>query len=164
MTMLAVTENPMRRFPELKASNLEGRRLSLPQDFEGERNLVFIAFAREQQKDVDTWLREMPRFTSLDSSLRYYELPTISRLNAFSRWFIDNGMRRGIPDRNARARTITLYIDKQPFESALQIQTEKTIYALLLDRKGNVLWRTEGDFDETKAQELTAFLKPSGAK
>ncbi|MDR3747630.1 MAG: hypothetical protein P4M04_05705 [Acidobacteriota bacterium] len=61
-------------------------------------------------------------------------------MNPLTRWFIDSGMRRGIPDPNARARTITLYIDKKPFEQALQLPTEKTVYALLVDRSGKVLW------------------------
>lgn len=49
-------------FPELKASNLEGRSFALPADFEGERNLLLIAFQREQQQQIDTWLKEMKRF------------------------------------------------------------------------------------------------------
>ena len=49
-------------FPIVKASNLEKRELSLPADFEGERNLLLVAFEREQQKNVDTWLREMKHF------------------------------------------------------------------------------------------------------
>lgn len=80
-------------------------------------------------------------------------------MNPLTRWFIDSGMRRGIPDPNARARTITLYIDKKPFEQALQLPTEKTVYALLVDRSGKVLWRAEGLFDESKANSLREALK-----
>ena len=79
-------------------------------------------------------------------------------MNAFTRWFIDNGMRRGIPDKQARKRTITLYIDKKPFEDALQIPSEKTIYAILIDRQGKVLWRSEGTFDEHKGTGLREEL------
>jgi len=145
-------------FPEVKSSNLEGRTFQMPGDFEGDRNLLLIAFEREQQSQIDTWLREMKRFEEIDPHLHYYELPTISKLNGLTRWFINSGMRRGIPDKNARARTITLYIDKQPFNDALQIQSEKTIYAILIDRQGKVLWRAEGTFDESKGQSLREFL------
>ena len=146
-------------FPKLKASNLENRDFQLPEDFAGERNLVLIAFQREQQKLLDTWLREMPRFQQADPGFQYYELPTIERLNALARWFIDSGMRRGIPDKNARARTITLYIDKKPFEESLQLPTEETVYALLVDRSGKVLWRAEGSFDESKGESLLKALQ-----
>jgi hypothetical protein len=146
------------KFPQVETENLDGRKFALPQDFEGDRNLVLIAFEREQQKDVDTWLHESARFTQIDTSLRIYELPTIARLDAFRRWFINTGMRHGIPDRKARDRTLTLYLDKNAFRQSLHIESEKQIYALLVDRSGTVLWRSEGDFDRTKGQGLQEAL------
>jgi hypothetical protein len=145
-------------FPNVKASNLAKRDLNLPADFEGDRNLLLVAFEREQQKDVDTWLREMKRFEELDPGFHYYELPTIQRPNALLRWFIDTGMRRGIPDRKARERTVTLYLEKKPFCDALLITDQKKIYAFLVDREGKVLWRSEGLFDETKGASLRSAL------
>jgi hypothetical protein len=155
----APEHSPGARFPRVKGSNLEKRTFSLPTDFEGERNLLLVAFERDQQKDVDTWLREMKRFEELDPGFRYYELPTIQRPNAFTRWFIDTGMRRGIPDRKARERTITLYLDKKPFCDALLISDQKKIYQFLVDRNGKVLWRSEGLFDETKGASLRSVLE-----
>lgn len=148
---------PEGKFPQLTASNLEKQTLSLPGDFAGDCNLLLIAFQREQQKNVDTWLHEMKRFES-SPGFHYYELPTIDRLNPVVRWFIDSGMRRGIPDRKARARTITLYLDKSSFRRALNLPDEKQIYAVLTDRTGRVLWRAEGDFDEAKALSLKQAL------
>lgn len=146
-------------FPQVKASNLERKQYSLPGGFEGERNLILVAFEREQQKDVDTWLHAMRQFEESDPGFQYYELPTIQRPVAPVRWFIDNGMRGGIPDRRARQRTITLYLDKKAFCDSLLIADQSKIYALLVDRAGNVLWRAEGDFDETKGASLKAALK-----
>jgi hypothetical protein len=154
----ADTARSAAHFPAVKASNLEKRELSLPADFEGERNLLLVAFEREQQRDVDTWIREMKRFEESDPGFRYYELPTIQRPNSLVRWFIDSGMRRGIPDRKARERTITLYLDRKPFCDALRIADQKIIHALLVDRAGDVLWRSEGDFDETKGMSLKGAL------
>ena len=147
------------RFPRLTASNLEKRTFTLPDDFEGSRNLLLVAFQREQQKQVDTWLREMRQFEELDSEFRYYELPTIQSTNRLVRWFIDTGMRRGIPDQKARSRTITLYIDKQPFLKALGIADENRIYCFLVNRSGQVLWRAEGEFDDSKAVSLRQYLQ-----
>jgi hypothetical protein len=144
-------------FPKLIAANLEKQVLSLPEDFAGDRNLLLIAFQREQQKNIDTWLHQMNRF-QWAPGFRYFELPTIDKLNPIARWFINNGMRRGIPDANARARTITLYLDKPSFRKALDLPDEKQIYALLVDRSGCVLWRAEGDFDEAKAAGLEEAL------
>lgn len=148
-------------FPRLSASNLEGRNLRLPEDFAGDRNLLLIAFQREQQQNVDMWLREMKRF-EISPGFQYYELPTIDKLNPFSRWFINRGMRRGIADRNARSGTITLYLEKPSFRKALGLPDERRIYAVLVDRSGIVLWRAEGDFDEAKASSLQRALARGG--
>ena len=147
------------RFPRLIASNLEKRTFTLPDDFEGSRNLLLVAFQREQQKQVDTWLREMRQFEEADPGFRCYELPTIQSPNRLVRWFIDTGMRRGIPDKKARSRTITLYLDKQPFLKALGIAGENRIYCFLVNRSGQVLWRAEGELDDSKAASLRQYLQ-----
>jgi hypothetical protein len=150
---------PSFRFPSVESQDLDKHPVKLPHDFAGERNLVVIAFQRQQQKDVDTWLDTRKRFETIDPALRTYELPTLARLNPLARWFIDNGMRGGIPSHEQRARTITLYLDKEPFRAALGLGDEGSIYVLLLDREGNILWRSQGDFDESKAQSLEQTLE-----
>ncbi len=148
-------------FPSLRSETLEKQAVQLPQDFQGERNLLFIAFERKQQKDIDTWLAQMKRYEDLDKGFRYYEIPTIDKMNPFMRWFINTGMRNGIPDKKARERTITLYIDKEPFKKSLQISDEKKIYAMVVDRSGKVLWRATGPYDEANGKSLQQFLEKS---
>jgi hypothetical protein len=149
------------KFPVLKSETLEKQAVQLPQDFQGERNLLFIAFERGQQKDIDTWLAQMKRYADLDKGFCYYEIPTIESMNRLMRWFINTGMRSGIPDKKARERTITLYIDKEPFKKSLQIPDEKKIYAMVVDRSGNVLWRATGPYDEANGKRLQEFLEKS---
>ncbi len=71
-----------------------------------------------------------------------------------SQAFINEGMRAGIPDRAARERTITLYIDKQAFLRALNMPDEDHIYILLMDQEGNVLWQARGANTEENSASL----------
>ena len=158
LTAQEQAKNAQGKFPELISENLEGRAMQLPKDFAGERNLLLIAFQRAQQKNVDTWLKQTKRFTDLDRDLRVYEIPTIEKMNRMMRWIINSGMRSGIHDQEARARTVTLYIDKKPFCDSLKISDEKQIYAMLVDKSGNVLWRASGDYDEKKGDSLQQAL------
>lgn len=141
-------------FPEVEGSNLNGQKFRLPHDLEGRANIVLVAFQREQQADIDTWMPTLDSLVQGQSDLFYYELPTISRMNPVIRWFITRGMRGGIDDPEARHRTITLFIDKEPFREALNITHEDTIYILLVDPQGHVLWRTEGVYSDNKGREL----------
>ena len=147
------------QFPTVTGSSLQRDKLTLPQDFEGERNLVFVAFQQWHQTQVDTWIPFARQLEETDPVLRYYELPTIRRLNAVARTFINEGMRAGIPDPVARERTITLYLDKKAFRQALELSSEDDIYVLLLDREGTVLWQAEGAFTPEKGEALAAVLR-----
>ena len=44
------------QFPSVMGFNLPRKKLSLPEAFEGELNLVFVAFQQWQQSQVDTWI------------------------------------------------------------------------------------------------------------
>ena len=146
------------RFPRVEGTNLEGRVFDLPSDFEGELNVVIVAFQRVQQNDVDTWLPFLTSAAQARADLRVYELPTLNRAYRFARSFIDGGMSRGIPSRATREATITLYIDKTPFKRALGIVNEASIRVLLVSRDGRVLWQTSGVHDERSAARLTAAI------
>jgi hypothetical protein len=150
--------------PAVTGSSLQRKRLSLPEAFEGELNLVFVAFQQLQQSQVDTWIPFARQLEANLPEVRYYELPTIRRLNALSRTFINEGMRAGIPDPMARERTITLYVDKNEFRKALQLPHEEEIHVLLLDRSGRVLWHAEGAFTPEKGESLEATVRGGTAK
>jgi hypothetical protein len=145
-------------FPAIRASNLNGRQFNLPGDFEGARNLVVLAFQREQQALVDSWSPAIANLLARYADLRFYELPTISRGNPLFRAWLDGAMRGGIPDRQARDHTITLYLDKAAFRQALGLPHEDTIYILVLDRGGHVLGRGEGGYTAQTAEELEQVL------
>jgi hypothetical protein len=147
-------------FPPVEGRNLEGRAFHLPADFEGDLNVVLVAFKREQQADVDTWTPGLKRLLARHSAIRVYELPTLGRRYRLIRSVIDGGMRGGIPDAAVRAATITLYIDKAPFERALSITGEDEIQVFLVDRSGRVHWRGHGRFSEAAAAELEQRLPP----
>jgi hypothetical protein len=150
------------KFPAVSGSNLQRKKLALPEDLKGDMNLVLIAFQQWQQDQVDTWIPFARKLEQTHPSIRYYELPTIRQMNGLSRTFINEGMRAGIPDPVARERTITLYLDKRAFRQELQLAHEDEIHILLLDQDGQVRWRAEGAFTHDKAQSLMAAVQGEG--
>ena len=148
----------VRQFPRVAGTNLEGRRFSLPADFEAEYNVVLVAFRREQQADVDSWLPFLREQKVAARGFRVYELPTLNRSYRLMRGFIDGGMARGIPEKATREATITLYIDKTPFKKALALTAEDRISTLIVARDGRVLWRADGRFMPAAGAGLAAAL------
>lgn len=146
-------------FPKISTYNLEGQKFDLPQDFKGKLNIVVIAFKREHQYLINEWMPFLDDLAEKNPGLAYYELPTLQVTYSLFRRFIDGGMRSGIPDKNARERTITLYINKNAFRKELNIPDEKTIYILLINKDGKVLWRTQGSFTDEKLGNLENAVK-----
>jgi hypothetical protein len=154
--LLVQSQDP--HFPRVSGYNLDRQEFEFPRDFEGELNLVIIPFQQSQQLDVNTWIPTAQHLERTYPGLVYYELPTIYKLPALYRTFINEGMRAGIPDQTSRERTITFYLDKRTFKSALDIRSEDMISIFLVDRQGNILWREEGLFTEEKVSGLAAVL------
>jgi hypothetical protein len=146
-------------FPVVSGFNLNRQEMVFPHDFKGELNLVIVAFQQSQQAMVNTWIPSAQELEAKIPGFIYYELPTIYEMPSFSRTFINEGMRAGIPNRTARERTVTLYIDKEKFKSALDISSEDEILIFLVDRDGRIYWRNSGAFTETKASELESVLE-----
>jgi hypothetical protein len=146
-------------FPIVSGTNLDRQEFEFPRDFAGEYNLVIIPFQQKQQLDVNTWIPAAQELERTTPGLVYYELPTIYELPKLSRTFINEGMRAGIPDQTARERTITLYLDKDKFKAALEIQSEEIITLVLVNRQGDLLWRGEGRYSEEKIQDLLKTME-----
>ncbi|MGY2893090.1 hypothetical protein [Deinococcus sp. UYEF24] len=156
---LAPTSKPDARFPMVSGSNLERRTFNLPADFEGELNLVAVAFLREHQDLVDTWTPTAERLTETDPALRFYEVPVLSEANGMFSFFIDGGMRAGIPSRATREATITLYTDLEKFLKTAGLPGPQTIYLLLTDRAGRIFWRGEGAYTSAQGAALEEAIR-----
>jgi hypothetical protein len=146
-------------FPSVSGANLDREEFQFPRDFGGDFNLVIIPFQQYQQQIVNTWIPFAQETEVTFPGFIYYELPTIYEMPVLSRTFINEGMRAGIPDQTARELTITLYLDKSKFKSALEIPNENDIYLFLVDREGEILWRTNGAYTQAKADSLLKFIQ-----
>lgn len=160
-TIMKADSNTLTKFPDVKGKNLQGNEISFPQAFKSRGyHVVMIAFEQEQQTDVNTWLPHLDKLAESRKDLYYFELPTISRMNALMRWIIYRGMRSGIKEDTSRRRTVTLHIDKEPFKESLNIQSESNIYAFLVDSEGNIIWQKKGVWSESSWKELLESLPP----
>ena len=146
-------------FPAAEGVNLQRQRVLLPSGLPGDLNILIIAFQRWQQAMIESWVPFVEELEQTHPGVRYYELPTLEGRDSLSRTLINEGMRAGIRDVRARQRTITLYVDRAAFRSALDLPDESTIYVLLVNRRGRVVWRGEGALTADKSQALLRAIQ-----
>lgn len=145
----------MRIFPRVRARSLEGRELDVPDDLDGELRCIVVAFRREHQQLVDTWLAHLDSIATSNPAFRYYEMPTISRRWTPARRFIDGGMAMAIADRAARERTLTVYTNLEPIITALGLAGTDDIAIALVDAHGVVVWQATGAFTTAAGARLS---------
>ncbi|HUT79706.1 MAG TPA: hypothetical protein VMZ29_00775 [Candidatus Bathyarchaeia archaeon] len=148
----------MKKFPEVKGKDLEGKNYTLPFDLKGELNIVIVPFLQYQQFIVNHWTEYLEELQKKYPFVEFYEVPTLAKGYTAVRFIIDGGMRGGIPDIKTRQRTITVYINKKKFKKELGIETEEMINIYLL-RKDEILWEEKGDITEEKTRILETIIK-----
>lgn len=146
------------RFPRLAARDLEGRVRSLPDDFAGTCNVVVVAFRREQQSMVDSWIAWFDTIAAQHPGVRCYEVPVIAARWSLARPVIDGGMAQAVRAQEARRRTLTVYTDVGRVTDALAIDDTRTVTVLLVDSDGRVRGRTTGPATEQGGHGLLAAL------
>lgn len=140
------------QMPVIQTQTLSERKVTLPQDLPGEKTLALIAFTRDQQTNVNTWIQGLSLNTTTEP---WVELPVVGPQGSFMRAITDNGMRLGIRDEVMRNRVITLFTDRETFVQAMGFKNStRTIYAAVINRAGQVLASVEGDYTSEKAAVL----------
>ena len=146
------------KFPRIDARNLQSLDVRLPEAFAGKRNVVMIAFQRQHQSLVDSWVPWLEQQSASDDGLRFYEIPTIGRMWAPARRFIDGGMAAAIRVPAILQRTFTFYGDVSRLTTPLGITDRSTITIALVDDEGHVRWQRTGGFTQDIAAELETAL------
>jgi hypothetical protein len=151
------------RFPHLAARDLEGRALGLPEAFTGGANVVVVAFRREQQSVVDTWVTWFEAIAAQHPTLRCYEVPVIATRWSPGRRVIDGGMAQAVRAQEARRRTLTVYTDVRRVTDALAITDTSTVTVTVVDGDGWVRGRTTGPAGGSAGADLLATLDGGNA-
>jgi len=140
-------------FPEISAKTLENKPAKIPVDAKGKVTLVGIAFLRESQSQLDSWLNPFFETFGKRDGFMFYEVPMISSGYKFMKFVIDGGMRSGIPEFKHK-HVMTMYGDVEKYSEALKIDPQKG-HAFLLDREGIIRWQGEGLATAEAIQELS---------
>jgi hypothetical protein len=149
-------------FPVIASYNLEKTKVTLPNDFQGQMNLLILTFESEQQKDADSWTPAVKTVEASRPGLHHYLLPVYGKENFLYRWWINSSLRSSLPENEQRQTTIPLYLNRLNFMKSLKIDSDKEITVLLVDKHGRVLWREIGELNDQKRSSLEAALTSAG--
>ena len=139
-------------FPEVKDDSLANTRVSLPDAARGKVTLIAVAFLRESQSQLDSWLEPFGKKFANNQKFTFYEVPMLAGAYKAMRPMIDGGMRAGIPQEKHK-NVVTMYGDVEKYIKALNLDI-RSGYAFLLDREGIIRWEGRGFSTPETLKEL----------
>ena len=140
-------------FPKLRAETLSGVDMTFPDDLTGKATIILLAFKRETQKVIDSWLKPFIKEFEDNDEVQFFEIPMLSRYWIVMSPIIDGGMRSGILKQNHK-NVATFYGDVDKYCKLLSIEDKSDGYVFLLDSEGVIQWRDNGFATEQKLNQL----------
>jgi hypothetical protein len=123
---------------------------------EGPKHFPVVS-GNDQQANVDAWFEGLGAKDAA-SLIPWIEMPVIENPGIFVRWFINSGMRGGIPDIHVRSHVWTAYTDKKKFMTACGMASSEHVYAMVVDREGRIPAMESGDYSKEGADRLLGVL------
>lgn len=151
----------MGRLPSLLAKRVDRQDVALPTALPAERTLVLVTFRREQRADAEGWIRGLQlRDTRM---IHWVRMPVLNdpgddsqRAAAQERLI---GHYAGHPDQHSVMAVLT---DRGAFLRQAGLTSDDRVYALVINRQGEVLARAEGPYDAARADALRETLLGHG--
>ena len=84
-----ITTRGATHFPRVSGIDLHGTTYELPEAFDGELQLVIVAFEREHQADVNSWVETAELLEQKLPPLAFYEVPLIYELSTPYRFWAE---------------------------------------------------------------------------
>lgn len=148
----------MGRLPAFMARTLDRQAVRVPEGLPAERTLALIAFKGTQKAHIEGWIQGLN--LKDDPSISWFRMPVLNDPgNAAGRSDIETRLLRKYPADAERARMVPVFTDRDQFVRSAGLRGTDQVYAVVVNRQGDVLARAEGMFDADKAQSLRETLK-----
>ena len=149
-------------FPQLTAKTLAGSKINLPNDIKGKLTLLVLAFDdhgeyKEVSSQADTWTKFWEENLK-QKGIGFYEIPMMSRKYIWVSWFINGGMRGGIP-KEKHGNVACFYGDKEKYLKLFGITELRKAHVFLIDKNGKILMYQKGLATETARDNFRRFIQ-----
>lgn len=152
----------MGQLPSFKARTLDQQIISVPDGLPAERTLALIAFRSTQREHIEGWIQGLN--LRADPSISWMRMPILNDPgNPDARGVIETRLMRHYPEGAERARLLPVFTDRERFLRSAGLDGTNQVYAVVINRDGEVLARAAGAFDADKAMSLRETLLQRGS-
>jgi hypothetical protein len=153
-----------KQFPTLDGETLESKEIQIPADTKGKLTLVGMAYSKKAEATLNTWYTPMyDKFvlkrgifdSQYDVNLYFVPMYTGVKKVAYESTMKDL--------RESNRKDLFPYIlfykgELEPYVSELEMEEKNLPYFFLLDEEGNVVYATQGLYNESKMAKIEEVL------
>lgn len=143
--------------PAAHGVTLTGMSVTLPQSLQGEPAVLILGFSHASQAQVANWGNHLAQVNGDSKEVTFYEIPMLGGAPKMLRGMIIKSMGKSVPEAQ-KPHFLPLTEDDKPWRTAANYDKPDIAYILLVDGKGAIRWRTEGDESDTTYSELMRHL------
>lgn len=151
----------MGQLPAFMARTLTQQPITVPGGLPAERTLALIAFRSTQREHIEGWIQGLN--LRGDPSIAWMRMPILNDPGTpDARGVIETRLLRHYPEGAERARLLPVFTDRERFIRSAGLDGTDQVYAVVINRDGEVLARAAGAFDAAKAVSLRETLLQRG--
>jgi hypothetical protein len=148
----------MGRLPAFMAQTLLRQPVTVPEGLPSDRTLALITFQRGQHAQVESWIQGMNLRN--DPSITWMRMPVLNDPGTLTgRSAVEDKLLQRYPADTERAKLVPVFTDRASFMRSAGLDAAGQVYAVVVNRQGDVLARVEGQFDADKAETLRETLQ-----
>ncbi|SFU73969.1 hypothetical protein SAMN05216350_104273 [Polaromonas sp. YR568] len=148
----------MGRLPDFMAQTLLRQPVTVPQGLPSDRTLALITFQRGKHAEVESWIQGLNLRN--DPSITWMRMPVVNDPGTLTgRSEVENRLLQRYTADRERANLVPVFTDRASFVRSAGLNGTDQVYAVVVNRQGEVLARVEGQFDADKAQTLRETLQ-----
>ena len=140
--------------PVTRGTSLSGDEYMLPRDLAAGRSILILGFSEKSATQSATWSKKLLGSLCLEQqSATCYELPVLAGVPKLFRGVVLHGIKKETPGSMLRS-FLPVFEKEQEWKRVAQFRESDDAYLLLVNRVGEVEWKTHGDCTTERLQEL----------
>lgn len=148
--------------PQVNAQSLNGKSVSLPNDFAGKAAILIVGFSHAGGDQCGPFARRLEKETEVSQgSVTVYQIAVLESAPRLVRPMIMHGMRNAVP-KDEQDRFLPLFHAEKEWKQVARFSpaAEDHAYLLVVGPDGSVRWTGDGRFSEELYQQLRQHLLP----
>lgn len=151
----------MGHMPSFTSQTLTRQPVTVPGGLPADRTLALITFGRGQRAQAESWIEGLN--LNKDGSIAWMRMPVMNDPGTpTGRIAVEDRLLQHYPADTERAKMVLIFTNRTDFVRSAGLNGTDQGYAVVVNRRGEVLARVEGKFDAEKAQVLRETLQAHG--